>query len=170
MSDNAAQPLEDMLKLMDSRQIRKTMRGAYGAEARKVVKIARSHLASKSIEVRGSQADWAKGIRPYVYSGIGGFMVTVKGIKGKSMHVNRNLDKKPILMWAEDGTKRRHTKTATRVWTRKRKRHYTGSMPAIHVLAETEEAMRSNVETDIGAELEKKAIKIIKKSGLDING
>lgn len=169
MSDNAAAPLEELLKQLNAKQVRKAMRGAYGAAARKATKIARTKLSSKGVKVQGLRSDWEKGIRPYVYSGLGGFMVTVKGVKGKSMHVNRRLDKKPVLMWLEDGTDKRRTKSASKFWRRKRSGHNTGAVTkALHVLSESESAMLSVVESDLGSEIEKKATNIIKKAGLKV--
>ena len=167
-NDNATYPLEQLIKQLTPAQLRKAMRSAYGAEARKAAKIARAKLATKDIHVKGLQSDWEKGIRPLVYSRNGGFMVTVKGIKGKSMHVTRRLWQKPVLMWAEDGTKRRHPSRPS-TWKKGGKgKHYAGKMPAYHFIAESEAEMRTLVESDLNSELEKKAERIVRKCGLTI--
>ena len=105
---------QDLLRQMDGKEIKKSLRSAVRAEARKAQKIAQSHLETSGLQVQGNTADWKKGIRTYIYNPnkATGFMVTVKaraasrktGKGEKSMHQNRKGFKKPVLMWAEEGT------------------------------------------------------------------
>ena len=106
-----------LLRQMDGKEIKKSLRGAIRAEAKKAQKIAQSYLGTSGLEVKGNTGDWKKGIRTYIYnpSKATGFMVTVKaraasrktGKGEKSMHQNRKGFKKPVLMWAEEGTLQR---------------------------------------------------------------
>lgn len=106
-----------LLKQMDGKEIKKSLRSAIRAEAKKAQKIAQDKLAATDLQVQGNTADWKKGIRTYIYNPnkATGFMVTVKaravnrktGKGEKSMHQNRKGFKKPVLMWAEEGTQPR---------------------------------------------------------------
>ena len=81
------------------------------------------------------------------------------------MHTNRYGFKKPVLMWAEEGTRQRRTKTQTKWFTRSRKGHSTGSMPAYGFLAKAQPEMFSAVERGLAPEVEKAVDKIAKKCG-----
>ena len=160
----------DLLREMSPRQIRNAVKRAYRAVSKEAVKIAQRSLAASGLQSHG--ADLKKGIRPYVYSRGGGFLVTVKARaanrqgKGETgMHANRFGFKKPVLMWAEEGTKQRRTKTKTKWFTRSRKGHPTGSMPAYGFLAKAQPEMFSVVERGLTPEVEKAVDKIAKKCG-----
>lgn len=108
-----------LAKELTPRQMRNALKRSYRAEGKKLLGIARRYLHASGMQVKGSQADWDKGIRSFIYSKGGGFMLTVKArrsnsrVEGeKSMHKNRQGFKKPVLMWAEDGTRRRLSKTS----------------------------------------------------------
>ena len=106
-----------LLKQMDGKEIKKSLRSAIRAEAKKAQKIAQDKLDATDLQVQGNTADWKKGIRTYIYNPnrATGVMVTVKaraasrktGKGEKSMHQNRKGFKKPVLMWAEEGTQPR---------------------------------------------------------------
>ena len=105
-----------LLRRMDGKEIKKSLRRAIRVEAKKAQKIAQSYLGTSGLQVQGNTSDWKKGIRIYIYnpSKATGFMVTVKaraarktGKGEKSMHQNRKGFKKPVLMWAEEGTRSR---------------------------------------------------------------
>ena len=95
-----------LLKQMDGKEIKKSLRSAIRAEAKKAQKIAQDKLAATDLQVQGNTADWKKGIRTYIYNPnrATGFMVTVKaraasrktGKGEKSMHQNRKGFKKPV--------------------------------------------------------------------------
>lgn len=163
-----------LLREMTPKQIRAAVKGAYRAEAKKARAIAVRNLSSSGLDVQGNRSDWQKGIRSYIYRNGGGFMITVKarGSKdgGKSMHVNRFGFKKPILMWAEEGTKPRKTKSNggshARTFVRRlRKGHATGSMPAYGFLARSAPEMYRTVEQDLYGEVEKAVEKKAAKLG-----
>ncbi|MDE6479266.1 MAG: hypothetical protein K2L45_03275 [Muribaculaceae bacterium] len=110
-----------------------------------------------------------KGIKSIVYSKKPGFRVTVgskyanKNGKGeRGIHTNRQGLKKPVLMWAETGTKSRDTKTKSR---NKKKGHCTGSMPTMNFMEKTKNAMKDQVTNDLRQSLEESIIKTVKKYG-----
>ena len=164
-----------LLKQMDGKKIQKSLRSAIRAEAKKAQKIAQDKLAATDLHVQGNTADWKKGIRTYIYNPnrATGFMVTVKaraasrktGVGEKSMHENRFGFKKPILMWAEEGTKGRKTKTQTKWGLRKRKGHGTGKMGAYHFMDDAAPEMFQSVEAGLTPEIERAVQKVARKCG-----
>lgn len=172
--DYTGKEWDDLLRLMNASQIKKSMRGALRAEARKARKIAQNKLAGTGLQVKGDSSDWKKGIRTRIYpSNKGtGFMVTVKAIAAnrksgveKSMHTNRFGVKKPILMWAEEGTKKRKTKTQTKWGLRKRKGHSTGRMKDYGFMEAATPEMYRSVENGLVPEVEKSVMKVARKCG-----
>lgn len=166
---------QELLRRMNGAQIKKSLRGAIRAEAGKARKIAQGKLLSSGLQVKGDTSDWKKGIRTRIYpdSKGAGFMVTVKaraagratGTGEKSMHKNRFGFKKPILMWAEEGTKDRKTKTQTKWGFRKRKGHSTGRMDAYHFMEDATPEMFQSVEAGLLPEVEKAVAKVAGKCG-----
>lgn len=165
----------DLMRELSPKPLKNALKGAYRAEAKKVQGIAVRYLNSSGLGVQGNKADWPKGIRSYVYSKGGGFLVTVKARKGKGgkdkgMHTNRYGSRKPVLMWAEDGTVERKTKSNRGRHTvmfirRKRKGHSTGRMRAYGFLGKAEPEMYRAVETDLSKELESAVVKQARKCG-----
>lgn len=163
----------ELLKSLTPRQIRNSIRNAYRREANDIRKIAVQKLRSSGLKVRGNSSDWEKGIRAYVYSRGGGFMVTVKargvnrqGRGEKGMHKNRAGLKKPVLMWAEEGTTVRKTKSKTKIFVRKRKGHDTGVMPAYGFLESAAPEMYRRAETGLAPEIEAAVNKAARKAGI----
>ena len=182
--------LAQLAKEMTPKQLRKSLKRAYRAEAKKVLGIARQQLHRSKIQVKGNQADWEKGIRSHIYSRGGGFLITVKAhranLKGqgeKSMHENRKGFKKPILMWAEEGTNYRqrggkkvrikhgiygtHRSGKTQYWTETIRKDGipTKRMPAYRFLEKATPEMNRTVETDLGKEVGVAVEKVAKKCG-----
>lgn len=162
----------ELSKLLTPRQMRNSVKRAYRREANKACKIAVQKLRVSGLDVKGSSSDWEKGIRPYIYSRGGGFMVTVKakgankqGRGEKGMHKNRAGIKKPILMWAEDGTTVRKTKSKTKIFVRKRRGHNTGQMPKYGFLERATPEMYRSVETGLFPEIETAVNKAAQKAG-----
>lgn len=167
-----------LLKNLSSRELRNTLKRSYRAEAKKALEIARAQLQASGMQVKGNKADWTRGVRSYVYSRGGGFLITVKAkasVKGKgekSMHTNRRGDKKPVLMWAEEGTKVRTTRAkmgSKSGWLRrakvKKKGANRGRMPAYGFLEKAEPQMFRLVETDLVYQLDKAVTEQARKSG-----
>ena len=182
--------LAQIAKEMTPKQLRKSLKRAYRAEAKKVLGIARQQLHRSKIQVKGNQADWEKGIRSHIYSRGGGFLITVKAhranLKGqgeKSMHENRKGFKKPVLMWAEEGTKERqrggkkirikhgiygtHRSGKTQYWTETIRKDGipTGQMGAYGFLERATPEMFQTVEHDLGTEVGVAVEKVAKKCG-----
>ena len=102
-------PFADVYKALDLKTQRKAMRSAMRKEGNRVKKVAVSTLHSKAIGP-GTKRSLDKGIYVRTYPnrfGLG-FMVTVKPFGKKGIHENRRSLEKPVLMWAEDGTRLRH--------------------------------------------------------------
>lgn len=163
----------ELARLLTPKQIRNSVKRAYRREANKACKIAVQKLRTFGPGVKGSSSDWEKGIRPHVYSRGGGFIVTVKargvnrqGRGERGMHKNRAEKKKPILMWAEDGTAIRKTKSKTKIFTRKRRGHDTGRMPRYGFLEKAAPEMYRGVETGLFPEIETAVKKAAQKAEL----
>lgn len=156
---------------LDPKKQRKALRGSMRKEATLVRKAAVSALASSGILARvnkpkrqnstTSMATLSKGIFQRVYpSKYGlGFMVSVKvGKSGnKGFHTNRRGEKKPVLMWAAEGTSprrvgKRKAGRKARSWSgktyRKYKRmgHSTGKMPRYGFMEKAEAQTAGGVE------------------------
>lgn len=173
--DYTAAELRALMRELDAKTLRKSLRGVLRREANAAVKVARRALNSTGLKVRGDRADWEKGVRAYVYTKAVGFAVTVQPRKaGKgpggaareaSMHRNRRGVKKPVLMWAADGTTSRRTKTKTRVFVRKKKGHDTGRMKRYPFLDRATPEMFRKVEGGLLPDLSNSIQKAAKKAG-----
>jgi hypothetical protein len=180
----------ELAKELTPRQMRNALKRSYRAEAKKALGIARRYLGASGMQVQGNKSDWDKGIRSHIYSKGGGFMITVKAhranLKGqgeKSMHQNRKGFKKPVLMWAEEGTKPRqrggkkvrvkhgiygtHRSGKTRYWTETIRKDgiSTGQMGAYGFLDRATPEMFQTVERDLGAEVGIAVEKVARKCG-----
>ena len=180
----------ELAKELTPRQMRSALKRSYRAEAKKALGIARRYLGASGMQVQGNKSDWDKGIRSHIYSKGGGFMITVKAhranLKGqgeKSMHQNRKGFKKPVLMWAEEGTKPRqrggkkvrikhgiygtHRSGKTRYWTETIRKDgiSTGQMGAYGFLDRATPEMFQTVERDLGAEVGIAVEKVARKCG-----
>lgn len=163
-----------LLRRMDGRQIKRSLMGAIRREANKARKIAQARLTTSGLDVKGNTSDWKKGIRTRIYPGNKGtgFLVTVKarvanrkGGAEKSMHTNRFGFRKPVLMWAEEGTSFRRTKSQTRWGIRRRKSHSTGRMEAYRFLEDATPEMFNEVESGLVAEIDNAVGLIARKCG-----
>lgn len=108
-----------------------------------------------------------------------GFMVSVKPHgKRKGIHLNRQSKEKPVLMWAEDGT--RYRKAGRRIssffgksrFTGKKIRQYVrgganrGKMKRYAFLAKTEQQTADSVETNLFNNLQDNIERAARKQGL----
>lgn len=94
----------ELLKCFNKRDLKASLKGAYRTVGKKILSIARGNLMSSGL----SHASKMKsGIRLRVYPRGGGFMITVKPHGKQGFHLNRFGLEKPVLMWAEGGTKER---------------------------------------------------------------
>ena len=132
-----------------------------------ILTIARQRLMSSGI---AHASKLKKGIRLRVYPRGGGFMITVKPHGKQGYHVNRFGLEKPVLMWAEEGTKERMIrhlmsdgKHVVRIEGRYRRvGAFTGKMPAYHFLDGVYEQGVQILNRDIPSNLENS---VMRKAG-----
>lgn len=153
---------------LEAPQRMKALKGAFRREANNVRKVAINNLRSK---IKSSR-DLERGVRAIVFKKKAGFRVTVgtkranKNGKGEAgYHTNRQGLKKPILIWAEDGTDERRTKTKTRIYTRARKGHSTGRMKRYAYMETTRRDTVNKVTEDLHNEIADNVVRIAKKYG-----
>lgn len=147
------------------------IKGGFRREANQVRKTAINNLRS-SIQ---SNKDLEKGVRAIVFKRKAGFRVTVgtkragKNGKGEAgFHTNRQGLKKPILIWAEEGTKNRKTKPkqgTRRRAARLRASHSTGQMKRYGFMAQTLRSVRDTVTNDIHEMVTDNVQKVAEKYG-----
>lgn len=163
---------EKLIKLfeaLDPKRRRQALKGALRRTANLVRKKAQANLKSSHIN---TSTGLPKGIRRLLYKQKLGFRVTVgtgkKGVRG-AFHTNRQGKEKPVLLWAEGGTGQRFTKTATRIFRRKRSGHSTGSMPRYGFMEKTRQEMSPEVDALLKNEINLNIQKIAKKYGCTIS-
>lgn len=162
--------LQRLFAEMDAPHRLKALRGAFRKEAGRVRRIAVNNL-------RGSirtDRDLAKGIRAIVYKKTAGFRVTIgtrkanrNGLGEYGFHKNRQGLKKPVLIWAEEGTDLRRTKARSKIFVRKRKGHSTGRMRRYGFMAKTKSQVQDSVTNNLRKEIVKSVEKIAKKYGCE---
>lgn len=155
--------LQKLFSEMNVKDRMKSMKSAFRREGNYVKKVAISNLRSDL----HSNSDLERGIQVQLFKRGTGFVVTIKSDKktGKGFYTKKNGDKKPVLIWAEEGTKMRRTKTMTKVYRRKRRSHTTGRMKSYCFMADTQVEVRNRVTDDIHSKLEESVWKIAKKYG-----
>lgn len=158
-----AEPFADVYKALDLKDQRKAMRSAMRSEGNRLKKAAVSNLSTSGIG-QGTKRSLSSGIYVRTYPdryGLG-FMVSVQPHgRRKGIHLNRQNLEKPVLMWAEDGTRMRHI--GRRVssffgksrYTGKKIRQYLrggasrGKMRRYAFLGKTEAQNASSVESNL---------------------
>ena len=183
MSENVTgltRPFADVYKALDIKDQRKAMRSAMRREGNRLKKNAVSNLASSGIG-QGTRRSLSSGIYVRTYPdryGLG-FMVSIKPHgRRKGIHLNRQGKQKPVLMWAEDGTRQRHI--GRRIasvfgksrFTGKKVRQYLrgganrGKMQRYAFLAKTEQQTAGSVETNLFEGFQKNLERAARKQGL----
>ena len=147
--------LQRLFAELEPKRRLQAIKGGFRREANQVRKTAINNLRS-SIQ---SNKDLEKGVRAIVFKRKAGFRVTVgtkragKNGKGEAgFHTNRQGLKKPVLIWAEEGTKERQTKPkkgTRRRAARLRASHRTGRMKRYGFMAQTLTSVRDTVTTNI---------------------
>lgn len=173
-------PFADVYKALDVKEQRKAMRSAMRREGNRLKKAAVSNLGQSGIG-SGTKRSLSSGIYVRTYPdryGLG-FMVSVKPHgRRKGIHLNRQNMEKPVLMWAEDGTRQRHV--GRRIssffgksrFTGKKIRQYLrgggsrGKMKRYAFLAKTEQQTTDSVETNLFNNLQNNVEKAARKQGL----
>lgn len=158
----------ELLQVFNKRDLKTSVKGAYRKVGGEVLKVARQKLMQSGI---ANASKLKKDIRLRVYPKGGGFMITVKPHGKQGYHVNRFGLQKPVLMWAEEGTKVRYVRKGggqvaqlgDGKWRTLGRRR--GQMPAYHFLDGVEAEGAPIIERDIGARLEETVLKRAKKMG-----
>ncbi len=154
----------DVLRAMDARQIKLTLKSAYRKEGKKVKKIVEQVAASATAAsgphagstLRHGAAVGATA-RVYVYRQGGGFMIDARARgRGGAQYTNTAGATKPVLMWATEGTAvRGRTNWSGKDGGHKRRRGaYRGRMPRYDIVDRAEAQAVSFVETDLQGEVE----------------
>lgn len=158
----------ELLKVFNKRDLKASVKGAYRKVGGEVLKVARQKLMQSGM---ANASKLKKDIRLRVYPKGGGFMITVKPHGKQGYHTNRFGLQKPVLMWAEEGTKVRYVRKGggqvaqlgDGKWRTLGRRR--GQMPAFHFLDGVEAEGAPIIERDIGARLEETVLKRAKKVG-----
>lgn len=162
-----SRPFLEVFEALDPKAHRRALRSAMRREGNNLKRIAVAQIGSSGLG-KGSRAKVAKGVRvrtfPDRYGA--GFMLTVKPHGKKGYHKNRQGHEKPVLMWAEDGTRPRYTKSKTRFFVRIRKGHFTGRMKAYRFLKRTEDTGTPQVERGLFDTFRQNLDKEARKRGL----
>lgn len=147
--------LQRLFAEMEPKRRLQAIKGGFRKEANQVRKTAVNNLRGS---IR-SDRDLERGIRALVFKRKAGFRVTIgtkkAGRNGKGeagFHLNRQGVKKPVLIWAEEGTKERYTKPKAgtrRRAARLRAAHRTGRMKRYGFMAKTLRDTRGKVTDDI---------------------
>lgn len=159
--------LQRLLTALTPQQRRKALRGTCRRLANQTRKRAVSNLRAS---IR-SDKDLEKGVRTVVNKKIMGFRVTVgtkfnrKSGKSRGFHKNRRGEKKPVLIWAEDGTALRNTKSRTRAFVRSRRGHSTGYMRSYGFMDKTKRQTMPGITAAYRQEITNQIVKEARKHG-----
>ena len=163
--------LQRLFAAMEPKRRLQAIKGGCRKEANLVRKTAINNLRNS---IR-TDKDLEKGVRAIVFKRKAGFRVTVgtkkanKSGKGEAgFHTNRQGLKKPVLIWAEDGTDERRTKPkqgTRRRASRLRASHPTGRMKRYGFMAQTLRSVRDTVTDNVHKMVTENIEKIAKKYG-----
>lgn len=163
--------LQRLFAELEPKRRLQAIKGGFRKEANQVRKTAINNLRS-SIQ---SNKDLEKGVRAIVFKRKAGFRVTVgtkragKNGKGEAgFHTNRQGLKKPVLIWAEEGTAERKTKPkqgTRRRAARLRASHRTGRMKRYGFMAQTLTSVRDTVTANIQKMVTENVEQVAKKYG-----
>lgn len=163
--------LQRLFAELEPKRRLQAIKGGFRREANQVRKTAINNLRS-SIQ---SNKDLEKGVRAIVFKRKAGFRVTVgtkragKNGKGEAgFHTNRQGLKKPVLIWAEEGTKERQTKPkkgTRRRAARLRASHRTGRMKRYGFMVQTLNSVRGTVTANIHKMVTENVEQVAKKYG-----
>lgn len=166
----------DVLRALNARQLKLTLKSAYRKEGNKVKKIVEQIASvatasggphSGSTLRHGGKVGASAKVR--VYSRGGGFMVDARAHGARGAQYTTSSGKiKPVLMWATEGTAVRGRKN----WGGKdhghtrRKGAYRGRMPKYDIIDRAEAQSVAFVEKDLESEIEAAAWRRAQKLGL----
>lgn len=163
--------LQRLFAELEPKRRLQAIKGGFRKEANQVRKTAINNLRS-SIQ---SNKDLEKGVRAILFKRKAGFRVTIgtkragKNGKGEAgFHTNRQGLKKPILIWAEEGTEERKIKPkqgTRRRAARLRASHRTGRMKRYGFMAQTLNSVRDTVTDNIHKMVTENIEQVAKKYG-----
>lgn len=172
--------LRELFAQMDEKQRSKAMKSAFRATANLLRRSAISNLRADLHSGR----DLERGVRALVFKQKLGFRVTVGTVLRKSkdrtrivtkkgFHLNRAGLEKPVLIWAEDGTKERRLKGSRgshRTKTGFRKRYlfngaYRGRMPAFQFIVKANRQVGPQINQTLQESFRASVEKTAKKYG-----
>lgn len=161
--------LQQLFAELEPKRRLQAIKGGFRREANKVRKTAINNLRGS---IR-SDKDLERGVRAIVFKRKAGFRVTVgtkkagKNGKGEAgFHTNRQGLKKPVLIWAEEGTGERKTKSGGgRRAARRRAAHRTGRMRRYGFMSQTLNDVRDTVTADIHDMVTENVLKTAQKYG-----
>lgn len=171
--DTLKRTFTQLLNELSPREQRKALTAAMRREAGTIKKAAWNNVRSAPPSKKGSTGM----ARDKVYRGIYtriypkryglGFLVTVKPHGSKGIHTNRRGKQKPVLMFAEEGTRSRNVgprrgqaTLRSGIFARKKWRDYrrtghsTGSMPRYGFLARADQTESPGIEQRLWAQFE----------------
>lgn len=165
--------LQRLFAEMEPKQRLQALKGGFRKEAGRVRKTAINNLRGSGIR---TDRDFESGVRAVVFKQQAGFRVTIgtkkagKSGKDYGYHTNRQGLKKPILIWAEEGTEERRTKSNSGKHTRRftyrlRKGHYTGRMKRYGFMRKTRDEVAGSVTDNLHREVINSVEKVAKKYG-----
>ncbi len=172
--------LRELYAQMDEKQRSKAMKGAFRTTANLLRRASISNLRASVHSGR----DLEKGVRALVFKQKLGFRVTVGTVLRKSkdrtrivtkkgFHLNRAGLEKPVLIWAEDGTKERRLKGSRgshRTKTGFRKRYlfngaFRGRMPAYQFIVKANQQVGPQINQTLQDNFRASVEKTAKKYG-----
>ena len=156
--------LQQLFAELEPKRRLQALKGGFRRAANQVRKVAVNNLRGS---IR-SDKDLEKGVRAVVFKRSAGFRITVGTSDDKGYHTNRQGLKKPILIWAEEGTEERRTKSkkgTRRRANRLRSSHRTGKMKRYGFMERTLSGTRETVTDGIRQLVEENVLKIAQKYG-----
>lgn len=175
--------LRELYAQMDEKQRSKAMKGAFRSTANLLKRSAISHLRG-SIK---SSREMEKGVRALVFKRKLGFRVTVGTVLKKSkdkthyttkkgFYLNHQGLEKPVLIWAEDGTKERRLKGSRGSHRTKRgfrKRYlfngaFRGRMPAYQFIVKANQQVGPQINQTLQDSFRASVEKTAKKYGCTV--
>lgn len=160
--------LQRLFAELEPKRRLQALKGGFRREANQVRKTAINNLRSS---IR-SDKDLEKGVRSVVFKRKAGFRVTIGTKRGKNgkgeagFHTNRQGLKKPVLIWAEQGTAERKTKSnGGKRALRKRSAHRTGRMKRYGFMLQTLNSVRNTVTENIRKMVAENVEKVANKYG-----
>lgn len=147
--------LQRLFAALDPKQRLRALRGAFRREANREKKAAVNNLRASI----NSNPELERGVRSVLYKRKGGFRITVGTKKGckkeygyylsEKRRKNKGATPKPVLLFAEDGTALRRTKTQTRIFRRSRISHSTGRMKRHGFIQKTKNQERAAITQNL---------------------